>query len=131
MRTLSGGRKTWTFGYDAYDRLIEATTPSGARWCYRYDPLGRRTAKRHLGSNGASGPVRSQHWSAPHAGSTSPACCSAGYPHGATAACSTRTTSSSYCSTRCRSRPRPQLRSATGEASIERRSSNCAQRRTS
>jgi RHS repeat-associated protein len=49
LRTLSGGRKTWSFGYDAYDRLTETTTPDGARWRYQYDPLGRRTAKRQLG----------------------------------------------------------------------------------
>jgi RHS repeat-associated protein len=53
VRTLSGGRKTSSFDYDAYDRLIETTTPDGARWRYQYDPLGRRTAKRQLGPDGA------------------------------------------------------------------------------
>jgi YD repeat-containing protein len=53
-RTLSGGRKVWTFSYDAYDRLVEATLPDGARWRYQYDPLGRRTAKLRLGRDGAT-----------------------------------------------------------------------------
>jgi RHS repeat-associated protein len=52
-RTLSGGRKVWTFGYDAYDRMTEAALPSGERWRYRYDPLGRRTLKQRLGEDGA------------------------------------------------------------------------------
>jgi RHS repeat-associated protein len=51
-RTLSGARKVWTFAYDAYDRLIEATLPTGERWQYRYDPLGRRTAKTRLAQDG-------------------------------------------------------------------------------
>ena len=52
-RTLSGRPLTWTFGYDAYDRMIEAETPEGTRWNYQYDAMGRRTAKRRLESSGA------------------------------------------------------------------------------
>jgi RHS repeat-associated protein len=53
-RTLSGGRKVWTFSYDAYDRLVEATLPNGERWRYQYDPLGRRTAKLRLSHDGTT-----------------------------------------------------------------------------
>ncbi|MDT0270746.1 RHS repeat-associated core domain-containing protein, partial [Streptomyces sp. DSM 44915] len=42
---LSGGANVWHYQWDAEDRLVETTTPSGERWCYRYDPLGRRMAK--------------------------------------------------------------------------------------
>jgi YD repeat-containing protein len=48
QRTLSGNQKAWTYAYDARDRLTEATNPSGERWRYHYDPLGRRIAKQHL-----------------------------------------------------------------------------------
>jgi RHS repeat-associated protein len=51
-RTLSGGRKVWTYDYDAYDRITEVVTPEGHRWRYRYDPLGRRIAKELLGAIG-------------------------------------------------------------------------------
>lgn len=51
-RTLSGGRSVWTFAYDAYDRLVEATLPTGERWQYRYDPLGRRATKARLAQDG-------------------------------------------------------------------------------
>ena len=37
---------TWTYRWDADDRLIAVTTPDGSTWRYRYDPLGRRIAKR-------------------------------------------------------------------------------------
>ena len=47
-KTLSGQIKTWTFTWDADDKLTEATTPDGARWRYRYDAFGRRISKQHL-----------------------------------------------------------------------------------
>ena len=47
-RTLSGTQKTWTYAYDADDRLIEATNPRGEHWQYSYDALGRRISKRRL-----------------------------------------------------------------------------------
>ncbi|MBR7838507.1 RHS repeat protein, partial [Actinospica durhamensis] len=50
--TLSGGRREWTFAYDAHDRLTEATNPDGEHWRYRYDPLGRRVSKARLGADG-------------------------------------------------------------------------------
>ncbi|MCF2532294.1 DUF6531 domain-containing protein [Yinghuangia soli] len=42
----SGDVRSWTFTWDADDRLRTATTPDGACWHYAYDPLGRRIAKR-------------------------------------------------------------------------------------
>ncbi|MEU6854033.1 DUF6531 domain-containing protein [Actinacidiphila alni] len=50
---LSGGGRTWTYSWDAHDRLTEAVTPDGTRWRYLYDPLGRRIAKLRLGGDGA------------------------------------------------------------------------------
>ncbi|MFD9493688.1 DUF6531 domain-containing protein [Streptomyces sp. NPDC060005] len=52
-RTLSGLRRKWTFTWDAEDRLTEAATPSRGVWRYRYDALGRRTAKFRLGEDGS------------------------------------------------------------------------------
>ncbi|WP_051967291.1 DUF6531 domain-containing protein [Kitasatospora mediocidica] len=53
-RLLSGGRLTWHYQWDSHDQLIQVTVPDGTLWCYRYDALGRRTAKRHLTADGAS-----------------------------------------------------------------------------
>ncbi|MFD5714858.1 putative T7SS-secreted protein [Streptomyces pharetrae] len=49
---LSRKPDTWRYEWDAEDRLISVTTPDGTRWRYRYDPLGRRTAKQRLASDG-------------------------------------------------------------------------------
>lgn len=38
--------RTWTYRWDAQDRLVAAETPDGVQWRYRYDPLGRRIAKQ-------------------------------------------------------------------------------------
>jgi RHS repeat-associated protein len=51
-RTLSGGELVWEYVYDAFDRIVEASTPHNGRWRYRYDPLGRRVAKQRLGEEG-------------------------------------------------------------------------------
>lgn len=51
-RTLSGQHQTWTFTWDAEDRLTGVSTPDGARWRYVYDPLGRRIAKQRLDPTG-------------------------------------------------------------------------------
>jgi len=51
------GNRTWTYGWDAQDRLIGVRTPEGTEWRYRYDPLGRRIAKQQWVPNGPSGPV--------------------------------------------------------------------------
>ncbi|WP_176969348.1 MULTISPECIES: DUF6531 domain-containing protein [unclassified Streptomyces] len=48
---LSKKSDTWTFEWDAEDRLTEATTPTGDVWRYLYDPLGRRIAKQRLAAD--------------------------------------------------------------------------------
>ncbi|MEU6902762.1 putative T7SS-secreted protein [Streptomyces virginiae] len=47
---LSRKPDTWRYTWDADDRLTEVTTPDGTRWRYRYDALGRRSAKQRLAS---------------------------------------------------------------------------------
>jgi RHS repeat-associated protein len=49
---LPGEPATWTYQWDAEDRLTAVTTPDGSTWRYRYDPLGRRIAKQRLDSSG-------------------------------------------------------------------------------
>ncbi|MFE9444813.1 putative T7SS-secreted protein [Streptomyces sp. NPDC006602] len=49
---LSSKADTWRYEWDAEDRLTSVTTPDGTRWRYTYDPLGRRTAKLRLATNG-------------------------------------------------------------------------------
>ncbi|MBW8800335.1 MAG: RHS repeat protein [Streptomyces sp.] len=49
---LSRKPDVWRYSWDAEDRLTSAVTPDGAVWRYRYDPLGRRTAKERLGDDG-------------------------------------------------------------------------------
>ncbi|MBT2383503.1 DUF6531 domain-containing protein [Streptomyces sp. ISL-11] len=44
-KLLNGQTQTWTYTWDADDRLREAVTPEGERWRYAYDPLGRRISK--------------------------------------------------------------------------------------
>jgi RHS repeat-associated protein len=43
--------KTWTYEWDAQDRLTSLTRPDGQRWSYKYDALGRRVAKNGLDSS--------------------------------------------------------------------------------
>ncbi|MEU6916547.1 putative T7SS-secreted protein [Streptomyces olindensis] len=49
---LSRKPDTWRYTWDAEDRLISVVTPDGTHWRYRYDPLGRRTAKQRLAADG-------------------------------------------------------------------------------
>ncbi|MEU2623871.1 DUF6531 domain-containing protein, partial [Streptomyces sp. NPDC007157] len=49
---LSRKPDTWHYQWDAEDRLTQVTTPDGTRWRYTYDPLGRRTAKLRLATDG-------------------------------------------------------------------------------
>ncbi|GGW60240.1 putative T7SS-secreted protein [Streptomyces xantholiticus] len=49
---LSRKPDTWRYTWDAEDRLTAVVTPDGTRWRYRYDPLGRRTAKQRLAGDG-------------------------------------------------------------------------------
>ncbi|MEV6133333.1 putative T7SS-secreted protein [Streptomyces violaceusniger] len=51
-KLLNGQTRTWTYTWNAEDRLTDATTPDGERWHYTYDPLGRRTAKQRLAEDG-------------------------------------------------------------------------------
>lgn len=44
-RLVSGGTRTWTYQWNAEDRLTELTDPAGGVWTYTYDPLGRRIRK--------------------------------------------------------------------------------------
>ncbi|NKY13332.1 RHS repeat protein [Streptomyces somaliensis DSM 40738] len=45
---------TWHYTWDAEDRLTSCTTPDGTVWRYSYDPLGRRTAKHRMASDGTA-----------------------------------------------------------------------------
>ena len=51
-RLLSGGTKTWTYRWDARNRLVSATTPENTVWTYQYDPLGRRVGKCRMNGDG-------------------------------------------------------------------------------
>ncbi|MFF0080855.1 putative T7SS-secreted protein [Streptomyces canus] len=51
---LSHKPDTWRYEWDAEDRLTAVTTPDGARWRYRHDPLGRRIAKQRLAPDSES-----------------------------------------------------------------------------
>ncbi|MFC7303184.1 putative T7SS-secreted protein [Streptomyces monticola] len=50
---LSRKPDTWRYAWDAEDRLTSVVTPDGTTWRYLYDPLGRRTAKQRLASDGS------------------------------------------------------------------------------
>ncbi|SCG09541.1 RHS repeat-associated core domain-containing protein [Streptomyces sp. MnatMP-M27] len=50
---LSRKPDIWRYTWDAENRLTHLITPDGATWRYRYDPLGRRTAKQRLSPDGA------------------------------------------------------------------------------
>jgi YD repeat-containing protein len=45
---------TRSFDLDPVGRVTAVTTPDGTEWCYRYDPLGRRTAKQRLAADGTT-----------------------------------------------------------------------------
>ncbi|MFC8075179.1 putative T7SS-secreted protein [Streptomyces sp. NPDC057307] len=51
---LSRKPDTWRYTWDAEDRLTSVTTPNGTCWRYLYDPLGRRTAKQRLATDGTT-----------------------------------------------------------------------------
>jgi RHS repeat-associated protein len=75
-KRLSRKPDTWTYAYDAEDRLQQVRTPDGTLWRYHYDPLGRRVAKERLGPDGESvvertefvwdGPVLAEQSTAPN-----------------------------------------------------------------
>lgn len=51
QKRLSAKPRTWHYTWDADDRLVAVTTPDGAHWRYRYDPIGRRIAKQRLAAD--------------------------------------------------------------------------------
>jgi len=53
VRRLSRKPETWSYSWDADDRLVSVRTPDGTVWRYVYDALGRRVAKRRLDELGA------------------------------------------------------------------------------
>ncbi|MFG2649393.1 DUF6531 domain-containing protein [Streptomyces sp. NPDC048436] len=48
---LSRKPAAWHYTWDAEDQLTSVRTPDGTLWLYRYDPLGRRTAKQRMTSD--------------------------------------------------------------------------------
>lgn len=52
-RLLNGQQRTWTYVWNAEDRLTEVAAPGGNRWRYAYDPLGRRIAKARVAEDGS------------------------------------------------------------------------------
>ncbi|WP_234315682.1 DUF6531 domain-containing protein [Streptomyces albus] len=44
-RLLNGQTRTWTYTWNAENRLVSLTNPQGEEWHYTYDPLGRRVTK--------------------------------------------------------------------------------------
>ncbi|MGI5340669.1 DUF6531 domain-containing protein [Streptomyces sp. CA-181903] len=53
-KLLSGQSRTWTYCWDAEDRLTSVVTPNGEQWRYAYDPLGRRMSKHRLSDDGST-----------------------------------------------------------------------------
>ncbi|WP_179084655.1 DUF6531 domain-containing protein [Streptomyces rectiverticillatus] len=53
-RLLNGRTRTWTYTWDAEDRLREAVNPEAERWRYAYDPLGRRISKCRVSAEGTA-----------------------------------------------------------------------------
>lgn len=52
VRTLSGQRRQWSYGWNEEDQLVRVDSPDHGSWEYGYDPLGRRTGKWRLGEDG-------------------------------------------------------------------------------
>ncbi|MFC7865227.1 DUF6531 domain-containing protein [Streptomyces murinus] len=52
-RLLNGQNRTWTYVWNAEDRLTDVIPPDGDRWHYAYDPLGRRISKRRVAMDGS------------------------------------------------------------------------------
>ncbi|MEU6406723.1 DUF6531 domain-containing protein [Streptomyces sp. NPDC046985] len=53
-KRLSRRPETWRYTWNAENRLTSCTSPDGRTWHYRYDPLGRRTAKYRLADDGST-----------------------------------------------------------------------------
>ncbi|MEV5378613.1 DUF6531 domain-containing protein [Streptomyces nondiastaticus] len=54
-KLLNGQVRSWSYAWDANDRLIQTVTPDGEHWRYGYDPLGRRISKQRLADDGSVG----------------------------------------------------------------------------
>ncbi|MEU6772070.1 DUF6531 domain-containing protein [Streptomyces sp. NPDC046759] len=52
-RLLNGQSRTWSYVWNADDRLTQVVTPDGDRWRYAYDPLGRRVSKHRVARDGS------------------------------------------------------------------------------
>ncbi|NLE79261.1 MAG: RHS repeat protein, partial [Rhodococcus sp.] len=59
---LSHGPDVWHYRYNAFDQLVEVTTPDGQRWHYTYDALGRRTTKARVSESGESEELTRYTW---------------------------------------------------------------------
>lgn len=64
-RRTVAGVGTWHFAWNADDQLVEARTPDGDVWRYRYDPLARRISKVRT-----TGPVTVERYDFTWSGST-------------------------------------------------------------
>ncbi|MCX4578069.1 polymorphic toxin type 28 domain-containing protein [Streptomyces sp. NBC_01571] len=54
IRKLLNGRSlTWSYTWNAQDRLTRLTTPTSEQWHYVYDPRGRRIAKYRVADDGS------------------------------------------------------------------------------
>jgi RHS repeat-associated protein len=60
--TLSGKTLTWTFTWDAEDRLTDVHARGGTHWRYLYDALGRRIAKQRLNAEGQITEATTYRW---------------------------------------------------------------------
>jgi RHS repeat-associated protein len=61
-RLLDGRKLSWTYTWNAADRLTEAVTPEGDRWRYAYDPLGRRLSKHRVAEDGSAADTTEFTW---------------------------------------------------------------------
>ncbi|WP_433456649.1 DUF6531 domain-containing protein (plasmid) [Streptomyces sp. CA-142005] len=61
-KLLNGQTHTWTYTWNAEDRLTAVTTPDGECWHYSYDPLGRRISKRREATDGCSASTTDFSW---------------------------------------------------------------------
>ncbi|WP_405858120.1 DUF6531 domain-containing protein [Streptomyces sp. NBC_01515] len=52
LKLLDGRTRAWSYDWNAEDRLTEVVTPEGSRWCYAYDPFGRRISKHRVRDDG-------------------------------------------------------------------------------
>ncbi|OIK07725.1 RHS repeat-associated core domain-containing protein [Streptomyces monashensis] len=52
-KLLNGQTRTWTYTWNAEDRLTEVVAPDGTQWQYAYDPLGRRISKHRVADDGS------------------------------------------------------------------------------